>query len=103
MTARSLPRPARWMLEEFLAGPNRDAIVGDIQEMWSEGRRSFAWLYREVTAAVVVNVIAQVRLFKIETICSLAVGWLLLTECAGLGGPRRQQAGTVVRISLELA
>jgi hypothetical protein len=79
-----MPRPAAWILDRFANAADGEAIAGDIYEAY-RAERSSIWLWRQVLAAVVAVTWSQVRDGKGSASYAIVVGWLLMTEFAGLG------------------
>lgn len=70
------PALASTLLERLVVGPNRDVLVGDLIEQYTQGR-SVAWYWRQVVMAIVVSVAKDVRDHKLLAVRSVAIGWLL--------------------------
>ena len=73
----STPQIARWLLKHFGSSPDNDAIIGDIDEQYSQGH-SRAWYWRQVWIAIVVGLFDECREHKWVTARALLMGLTLL-------------------------
>ena len=62
MNAAKPPRLAAWLLEEFGPKVNQEALTGDLNEAFQQGR-SKAWYWRQVLAAIRWRRLLYVLLF----------------------------------------
>jgi len=60
VTAPRSRRVAGWLLERFLSGPERDAVIGDILERHARGR-SERWLWIETLTAIAMTTAREIR------------------------------------------
>ena len=60
MNNREPPRMAVWLLKRWASPYQRESLLGDLLEMYSDGR-SRVWYWREVTAALIL---ARVRAMR---------------------------------------
>jgi hypothetical protein len=56
MTLATPPRAATWLLMQLASGPQRSALVGDLQEQFHRGR-STGWYWSQVLAAIAVGAV----------------------------------------------
>src|SRR6266566_4775556 len=81
------PRLATWLLRHFGSSPNMDAIVGDLNEQYRQGR-SRGWCWMQVLIAILLNG-GQVMLKCAPTVVVLAlfVTMLMLLAHGGIFHP----------------
>lgn len=60
MKRKTPPRVARWLLEHWTLGADREALGGDLVEEFRAGR-SVAWYWRQTLAAVLVGFVRELR------------------------------------------
>lgn len=70
MNSAKPPRLAAWLLQEFGPELNQEALAGDLNEAFQQGR-SKAWYWRQVLAAIRWGALLYVLL------CSAFMGWVL--------------------------
>lgn len=86
MTARRLPRLARWLVEHFASSYQREALVGDLFEEYQRGR-SRLWYWRQAGLALLYAALKWApglsflrrmtrRLLAILVLAALGVGTL---------------------------
>jgi hypothetical protein len=71
------PKLARWLLRNFGCSPNNDAVIGDLDERYSQGR-SHLWYWRQVFIAIITSLYSEVRTQKLHAVRTLILGWFLL-------------------------
>ena len=73
---RSTQPPAfpPWLLKNFGCSANNDAVLGDLDERYRQGR-SYLWYWRQAVTAIVTGLIATVRSNKFLAARALAIGW----------------------------
>ena len=76
MKSANPPRLAVWLLEEFGPKVNREALTGDLNEAFQQGR-SKAWYWRQVLVAI------RWRRLLSALLCSACVGWLVTSPTLG--------------------
>jgi hypothetical protein len=76
-TAAHLPRLASWLLRRLTSGPNREALIGDLDEQFARGRSS-AWYWRQVVSAIVVGVTRDLRQHQLLAIRSVILTWVVV-------------------------
>jgi hypothetical protein len=76
MNSAKPPRLAAWVLEHFGPELNQEALAGDLNEAFQQGR-SKAWYWRQVLAAV------RWRRLLYALLCSAFVGWLVTSPTLG--------------------
>ncbi len=60
MSSRPPPVLATWLLERLCADSRSDSLIGDLAEQFGEGR-SRAWYWRQVTGALMLDVVRALR------------------------------------------
>lgn len=76
MNSAKPPRLAAWILQEFGPELNHEALAGDLNEAFQQGR-SKAWYWRQVLAAV------RWRRFLFDFLISAFGGWWITSPMAG--------------------
>jgi len=76
MNQNQPPKVAKWLLRHFGSSPNIEAIVGDLDERYSQGR-SYLWYWREALQAIVTGFCQEVSGHKVLAIRALLLGWLV--------------------------
>ena len=73
---RSMQPPAfpHWLLKNFGCSANNDAVLGDLDERYRQGR-SYLWYWRQAVSAIVTGLIAIVRSNKFLAARALGIGW----------------------------
>ena len=74
MTARA-PRVATWLLLRFSAGPQGEAIAGDLMEQYT-AHPSRWWYWRQVFSAIRADIVRTVGDNKWRTAGAIALGWV---------------------------
>ena len=54
MSPAQPPRLASWLLRCFVAGPQRQSLIGDLDEQFARGRSSL-WYWRQVATAILAS------------------------------------------------
>jgi hypothetical protein len=72
------PKVARWLLNHFGCSPNNEAVIGDLDERYCEGR-SAAWYWVQALVALAVGFFREVRMHKALTVKAIIKGWLVVT------------------------
>jgi len=55
---KTRPRVAAWLLRQFVGGPMRDSVIGDIEEQFARGGSS-TWYWRQVLPAILFGLKAD--------------------------------------------
>jgi hypothetical protein len=71
------PRLAIWLLQRLLDEPHADALIGDLTELYAEGR-SRGWYWRHAFIAIAASHIAAVRRHAAPLATSLLAGWFVV-------------------------
>lgn len=74
MTANQPPRIATWLLRHFGSGPNVEAIIGDLDERYRQGRPR-GWYWREAMLAVLLSFAGELQAHKLLALQALIIGW----------------------------
>jgi hypothetical protein len=69
------PKVARWLLSHFGCSPNNDAVIGDLDERYQQGR-SPVWYWRQACTAILVTFWSDVHNHKLLTVRAIVMGWL---------------------------
>jgi hypothetical protein len=77
MRSEQPPRLATCLLKHFGCSPNKDAVIGDLDERYANGR-SASWYWRQVLISIITSVVVEVRAHKLHAVRVLVLGWLLL-------------------------
>jgi len=77
MTRSRPPVLATWLLRHFAAGPDADAVAGDLIEHYQRGR-SATWYWREVVVAIVSGMWYESRHHPLSLFGAVATGWLVV-------------------------
>ena len=59
----STTRLARWLLQRLAGGPQRDSLIGDLDEQLARGKPSF-WYWHQVVSAILIGVASDLREHK---------------------------------------
>ena len=70
MTATRPPAVANWLVTRFVGGPMRESLIGDIDEQFARGR-SASWYWRQVPAAILSGLKADLRERPLAVMCSV--------------------------------
>jgi len=84
MTASRPPRLATWLLKTFGCSDNNDAVIGDLAERCTHGKKG-TWYWRQVLIAIVVSEFNYVRGHKLLALRGLALGWGTFWVLVGAG------------------
>jgi hypothetical protein len=60
MSTTQLPRVAGWLLRRLTCGPNRESLIGDLEEQFARGRSPW-WYWRQVISAILAGVAMDLR------------------------------------------
>jgi hypothetical protein len=71
------PRIANWLLRTFGYSPNNDAVIGDLNESYRQGR-SRRWYWQQVIAAIISSAFTEVRSHKFIAVRAVILGLILL-------------------------
>ncbi len=77
MNTAQRPRLASWLLRRFVAGPQRESLIGDLDEQFVRGRSSF-WYWRQVLSAILVFVARDLREQPRLAISSVILTWAIV-------------------------
>ena len=72
---RTPPKSARWLLRQFGSSPNNNAVIGDLDERYREGR-SRIWYWRQAAVAIVVSFLNEAWTHKLLTARAILTGWI---------------------------
>jgi hypothetical protein len=75
---REAPGVAKWLLRHFGCGVNNDAVIGDLDE-WYQNGRSAGWYWRQALVALAVGFFREVRMHKALAVKAIIKGWLVVT------------------------
>ena len=75
MTVTDPPRLATWLLQRFTWGPRGESLVGDLLERYQQ-KRSSAWYWRQVFAAILASTTSEVAAHKLLAVRAVVVGAL---------------------------
>jgi len=96
------PLIATWMLEHWTLGPSNNALAGDLLEEFRSGRarRTRAWYWRQVIAAISINCSRQILNHRSVMLFAavwsvISPAWLVLTSKAEVNSPA---FGVIVRM-----
>ena len=78
---RSSPAVARWLLSSFGCSPKNDAILGDLDEQFQNGR-SGGWYWRQALTAIVTGLWHEITAHKLLAIRAVVLAWGLLAVAA---------------------
>ncbi|HLH52932.1 MAG TPA: hypothetical protein VKY92_04880 [Verrucomicrobiae bacterium] len=71
------PRLAKWLLTHFGCSPNNDAVIGDLDERYRQGR-SNTWYWRQVLLAIITGAFQEISDHPSLTLRAIFTGWALL-------------------------
>jgi len=74
------PKAAAWLLRHFGCSPNNDAVIGDLDERYRQGR-SALWYWRQALLAIVMSFCKEIWSHKPLAIRALLVGWMVKLIC----------------------
>lgn len=77
MSTAQRPRLASWLLRRFVAGPQRESLIGDLDERFVSGRSSL-WYWRQVVSAILVGVVRDLRQQQRLAIGSVMLTWAIV-------------------------
>jgi hypothetical protein len=83
MTTHQPPSLAQWLLGHFGSSPNNEAVIGDLDERYREGR-SRTWYWRQIFIALIVGFIHETWRHKILALRAVIVGNIILYRVANL-------------------
>jgi hypothetical protein len=81
MTLKHPPRVATWLLKHFGSGPDKDAVLGDLAEQYSQ-TKSGVWYWRQVMKAIPVGFFREIQGARIPMMRTLGISLLALTVVA---------------------
>jgi len=68
------PAFARWLLNHFSCSPNNEAVIGDLDERYRQGR-SDLWYWQQVFIAIVAGLFSHMRGHKTLVLSAVVMGW----------------------------
>jgi hypothetical protein len=77
MTSRPPPRIATWLLQRCLQGRHAASLIGDLLELYQQGR-SRGWYWRQVLTAIVADIVDAARASGRSLIVAVAAGWVAI-------------------------
>jgi hypothetical protein len=83
MTMRQPPKIATWLLKHFGSGPDKDVLLGDLTEQYSQNN-SAMWYWRQTMKAIPVSFVREIRGARIPKARGLTIILLMLAVAAGL-------------------
>jgi hypothetical protein len=83
MTTNQPPRIATWLLRRFGSSPNNDALIGDLNERYRQGRARL-WYWSQVIGAIISSAFAEVSSHKFMAARAVLLGLILLHAIARL-------------------
>jgi hypothetical protein len=81
MTLNHPPRVATWLLKKFGSGPDKDTVLGDLAEQYSQ-KQSAAWYWRQTMKAIPVSFFREVQGARIPVARALGISFLALAVTA---------------------
>jgi hypothetical protein len=81
MTLKHPPTVATWLLKHFGSGPDKDAVLGDLAEQYSQ-KKSAVWYWRQALKAIPVSFFREIQGARIPIARALGIGFLALTVIA---------------------
>jgi len=76
MRSTQPPRTAGWLLRHFGSSPNNEALIGDLDERYRQGRSNL-WYWRQALLAIVTSFFNEVGTHKLLTLRAIATGWVV--------------------------
>jgi len=70
------PGFAHWLLENFGCSPNNEAVIGDLDERYRQGR-SRLWYWRQILCAIAMSFSTEVRGHTLMAIGTILSGWMI--------------------------
>ena len=83
MTSKHPPEVATWLLKHFGSGPDKDILLGDLVEQYSQ-RNSDAWYWRQTLKAIPFGFFREVRAARIPKARALGTVLLAVAVAAAL-------------------
>lgn len=77
MSRAQRPRLASWLLRRFAVGPQRESLIGDLDEQLVRGRSSL-WYWRQVVSAILLGVGQDLREHWRLAIGSTMLTWVFV-------------------------
>src|SRR5436309_1129016 len=77
MSTSNPPRFATWLLRRFVPGQQWESLIGDLMEQHRR-KRSGAWYWRQVLAAILVGAVRDIREHKLLTMRAVTVCYCLM-------------------------
>lgn len=77
MSTSQPPRLASWLVRRFAGGPQRESLVGDLDEQFARGRSS-RWYWRQVVTTLLVCVARDLREHRLLAVRSVILTWALV-------------------------
>lgn len=78
MNPISPPKLAVWLLKRFGCSANNDAVLGDLEERFRQGKTA-AWYWSQSLIAVIVSAFNEIRRNKWRTFRAVFVGWIMFS------------------------
>jgi hypothetical protein len=98
MRSSQPPRVASWLLRHFGSSPNNDAVIGDLNERYRNGR-PYLWYWRQTIATIVTSFFREISSHRLLAIRALLVGWIIKMIC--LSGYARIYGASATRLFSE--
>lgn len=77
MTSRPPPKVATWLLQKFLYGRHVESVLGDLMQLYRQGR-SRAWYWNQVLRAILAGTVEGMRANGRSLMTALIVGWAVI-------------------------
>lgn len=77
MSSSRPPRLASWLVRRFAGGPQRESLIGDLNEQFARGRSS-GWYWRQVVSALFVCIARDLRDHRLLAMRSVMLTWVLV-------------------------
>jgi hypothetical protein len=81
MTIKHPPSVATWLLKKFGSGPDKDAVLGDLAEQYSQ-KKSAVWYWRQSLKAIPVSFFREIQGARIPVTRALGISLLTLAVIA---------------------
>lgn len=69
------PRIASWLLRHLGCSPNNDAVIGDLDERYRQGR-SACWYWKQTVESIGAGLWGEVRMRRWLAVRAVIVGWM---------------------------
>jgi hypothetical protein len=76
MRSNQPPSIAKWLLRHFGCSRNNEAVIGDLDERYRQGR-SYLWYWKQTFQAIATSFFNEVWGHKMLAIRALLIGWII--------------------------